>query len=950
MIKRPLFTPTFAKDLSMSADIATDLVLLQDSFSSASDEIKSLIVRITSEIDFVNKLSELHSEEAEAWRILSRKALDVVQGSVAGGKMDSIRDAVAEAEAILAPVAETAKSYTIWCVGHGHIDMNWMWSWPETVAVTNDTFSTVDHLMSEYPDFCYSQSQTSVYEIARKYNPQLFQRIKKRVAEGRWEPTACMWVEGDKNLAGGESLCRHLLYTRQFMEEHFGLKPADILIDWEPDTFGHAHTIPHFLARAGVRRYYFCRGGADPKPSVFWWEGPDGSRVLCYREITWYNWEIRPELTNHLVAFAKETGLRAWMNVYGVGDHGGGPTREHIEWAHRMDSWPVFPSIKLSTTKPFYELLERNSAKWEVLKRELNFEFTGCYTTQTSIKRNNRFAEQLLYQAEAASSLAWLETAQEYPETALREGWINTLFSQFHDILPGSCVRPSREYNSGQYQETAAGAGMALTNSLRAVASEIDTTYFGASGATGSPAKTIGGGAGFESGMGAVSGYDGGSSDVRPFVVYNLNGWERSEVVIATVWNSGWKDVVVQDDAGNRFLGQIVEKGGYWGHEFVKVAFPALKISASGYRVFALTQGHAPVAACALAHVEHGAENEYFRLEMDWNTGGIKSLVEKGSGRDLAIPGRPMGLLEYAVERHHGMSAWVIGDIQASKFLGEITSLEEKRGPYQISFVAKAKVNESRITIETIVRAGCPLVEVVISANWLERGGPDAGVPSLRFHVPVNVESDSALFETPYGTVRRTLTAGEEVPSQRWVDLSGKNAGVTVVNDSKYGHAIDGRSVRTTLIRSAYDPDPLPEVGEQRIRMGVLPHGADWKASAATRAGVDFNQPLVVVGTGVHSGRLPNNASFLSVDEPNIILAAVKRSEDGEAIIVRFYETDGSRTDAHVRFGAFLALSEVAAVDLLERATEGRVERNGNTIRVEVPPFGISSLKVLFAK
>jgi len=132
--------------------------------------------------------------------------------------------------------------------------------------------------------------------------------------------------------------------------------------------------------------------------------------------------------------------------------------------------------------------------------------------------------------------------------------------------------------------------------------------------------------------------------------------------------------------------------------------------------------------------------------------------------------------------------------------------------------------------------------------------------------------------------------------------------------------------------------------------MGVLPHGADWKASAATRAGVDFNQPLVVVGTGVHSGRLPNNASFLSVDEPNIVLAAVKRSEDGGAIIVRVYETDGCRTDAHVRFGTFLAVSEVNAVDLLERTTTDRVERDGNTIRVEVPPFGISSLRVSFAK
>jgi alpha-mannosidase len=162
--------------------------------------------------------------------------------------------------------------------------MNWMWPWPETVAVTNDTFTTVLKLMDEFPDFRFTQSQASVYALTKKYNPELFEQIRKRVAERRWEVAAVHWVEGDKNLASGEALAHHLLYTRQFVKEHFGLEPEDSAIDWEPDTFGHAETMPAIVARAGVRHYYMCRGGSFEKPPVFQWEAPDGSRVLVNYE------------------------------------------------------------------------------------------------------------------------------------------------------------------------------------------------------------------------------------------------------------------------------------------------------------------------------------------------------------------------------------------------------------------------------------------------------------------------------------------------------------------------------------------------------------------------------------------------------------------------------------------------------------------------------------------
>ncbi|HPS53441.1 MAG TPA: alpha-mannosidase, partial [Phycisphaerae bacterium] len=290
-----------------------------DFFNQSRDVVR----RLESEIEFAELFAKL--QKKNTWDKMVIKAAAVLAAAVKTENLKELKKAAGEIESLLAPVGKIAKKYTCWCVGHGHMDMNWMWNWAETVAATNDMFITVLKLMEEFPEFRFSQSQTSVYEIARKYNPELFARIKQRVAEGRWEITASEWVEGDKNLASGESLVRHMLYTRRYMAEHFGLTPDDVSIAWNPDTFGHAHTIPMIYTRGGVQRYYMCRGGESPKPPVFWWSGPDGSRLLVNLEHTWYNDTLGPHNIKGLLSFCEKTGLKDWMLVYGIGDHGGGP-------------------------------------------------------------------------------------------------------------------------------------------------------------------------------------------------------------------------------------------------------------------------------------------------------------------------------------------------------------------------------------------------------------------------------------------------------------------------------------------------------------------------------------------------------------------------------------------------------------------------------------------------
>ena len=227
--------------------------------------------RFAAELAFAEGLAELHPHRAGRWKGLIGKARDLVAQAEATGKAQQVVKAVADAERdILAPIAKLAKTYTIHCVGHAHIDMNWQWSWPETVACVNDTFTTVLKLMERFPRFCFTQSQAAVYDIVRRYNPPMLEKIRRRIAEGRWEVAAVQWVEGDKNMASGESLARHLLYTRRFLREHLGLSPEDVPLDWEPDTSGHAATIPSIISRGGARWYYPCRGGRFDKPPVFW--------------------------------------------------------------------------------------------------------------------------------------------------------------------------------------------------------------------------------------------------------------------------------------------------------------------------------------------------------------------------------------------------------------------------------------------------------------------------------------------------------------------------------------------------------------------------------------------------------------------------------------------------------------------------------------------------------
>ena len=945
---------------------------------------REMLDRLKGELDFARKLAAGFPKQRAEWEGLILKAAAAFQQAVADGV--GAGPAVAGAEEVLKPLGAAAKQFTIHCVGHAHIDMNWMWNWPETVACVNDTFSTVERLMDEFPAFRFSQSQASVYQIMKDYLPELYAKVKKRVAQGRWEVTASQWVEGDKNMASGEIICRHLLYTKRFFKREFGLPYDAVKMDWEPDTFGHMHTLPGLLNAGGVRRYYFHRSAEGPE--LFWWQGKDGSRVLAFDDRRrGYNGSFNEWLPGRIVEFHKETGLKDYLFVYGVGDHGGGPTRRDLVRALKMNEWPVFPNVKLSTTDAFYSIAEK-ARNLPVVDAEMNYVFEGCYTAQSSVKRANRGSENALVEAEWAAVLARGLVRMPYPAQELHAAWRDAMFNQFHDILPGSGVHATYEYAQGLYQNILAATTMVKTRALRAIATQVDTVALGGGGGKFEGAGSrvgpgLGGGPGDVPRDGAITRRGPGGVGADPVVVFNPHAWPRTELVALRIWDRGYPDhqIAVRDDAARTFPAQVIERGNYWGHEFIGVAFPAREVPGLGYRSFSVIRAAEPGKAEGTSGDRKGViENEFLRVVVGQDTGAIVHLTDKKSGVDFVPPGGRIGVLEYLLEAPHAMTAWIIGQIvKRVPFVSGATLECPHNGPHLAAVRTHHKFNDSRFSLLISVAAGVPRVDFQLDVDWLERGSPEIGVPMLRVNFPLAVAKGVATFECANGHVERTRNPKQltsftrqllgqyfsnnqpvdpspgDVPAQKWMDLTGMQGkrsepvGVSLLNDSKYGHYVDGNLMALTLLRSSYDPDPLPELGHHTIRFALVPHVGKYTASDATRAGYAFNVPLNPVPTTVQGGKLPVRKGFGEVLTPNVMVSGLKKAEDSGALIVRLYEMEGRATTARVRLDEALAPAKATAVetDALEQPLKENTARFGKgVLSVKIPAFGMATVRI----
>jgi len=906
------------------------------------------------------------------WRDLISKAVEHTMAGISSGGAVNIDKIVKESEEIMAPIGKAAKDYTMHLCGHAHIDMNYLWDWPETVSVARDTFTTIDNLMDEFPEFKFSQSQASLYAAMERYCPKIFEMIKRRIEEGRWEVTASSWVEADRNLSSGESMCRHLLYTRAYFKERFGIEPEDVKIDWSPDTFGQAWTVPSVLSRGGISRCYIFRTG--PGPCIFRWRSPDGSEITVFHEKdSSYSGDIEPTLIAELFnSYIRATGLKDYLYVYGVGDHGGGPTRRDLRKYMEIKDWPIFPTVKLSTHDAFFTAIENANPDLPVVDADLNFTFEGCYTSQSNIKRANRVSEIILPEAETASIIAGAFCDVDYPSENLLTAWRNTLFNQFHDVLPGSGIHATYEYSQGFFQDIRAVADNARTMALRELIARIDTSFVNI-GCDGSDVgENLGAGAGDPVIPGGVSSRGAGSPGSEPVIIYNSKPWPRSEVVNVRVWDKPLKDdsVIVRDAQGNKMRGQVMDRGWFRHHNFVTVAFKA-DVPALGYKTYAVedyiltghkddsvevTTGKAEIAKhlpvgteTTILELSEGTvmENQRLKVEIDLASGAVKHLIDKQTGFDYVPKGELLGLLEICKEAHRGMSAWTIGQITKITPLMNGQTKITQRGPNRVSMKTEHTYGDSRISVEIGLDTDSRMIDFTVESRWVEICTPETGVTMLRAAFPVNVKDGIPTYEIPFGSQRRVQSI-QEIPALKWADLSDYKNGITLVNDCKYGHSCNDNTLRLTLLRATYDPDPIPEVGDHKIRFGVIAHQGTCDVTQATRAGEEFNTYMSILSGTVHEGALPPEKSFVEVITPNVFVSAIKKAEDSDDLIIRMFESEGRDTQAKIRISDIVKPGAKAVeTDILERPLpDNTASMDGDILTVKVPKYGQCSVRI----
>lgn len=885
-------------------------------------------------------------------RAWERAAATLPLDALAANDWPTWHAGAAAARTQLAPFADEAKRYTAYVVAHSHIDMNWLWPMAETVDVCRRDFSTMDRLMEKYPDYHFSQSQAATYAMTEAADPALFERIRARVAEGRWEVTANTWVENDLNMAAGEAMARQMLHARRFDKARFGVDPV---ICWEPDTFGHPATIPQLLAQAGIKYYYFCRAGR--RHPLFWWEGPDGSRVLGVQDPGGYNGEITPSnIAGATIAFTQPSGIHAGLYVFGAGDHGGGGTARDIEAARRLDGEPFLPRVRMSSATSFYDAalaeleslhaLDRGQKAGyhlglPVVRGELNTVFEGCYTSHGDIKRLNRNAENTLLTAETAATLATVLTGAQYPAAALAEAWQTACFHQFHDILCGCAIGVTYREADERLSAVLDTAGQVTQAALAGLAAAADTGPGG----------------------------DGiGIAGIR-IAVFNPLAWERDDVVrVPVAAFDGEIPEGLLDDQGEFVPIQLCP-----GPEAANdLLFVARQVPALGLRVYRPADPQtADIGVVADARA-HTLDNGILRLRVNSQSGALDQLVDHEAGRDVAGPWAGWGpeakvnagmlnRLQILWEQPHPMSAWNIGDITRIDNLltgAEVRVVES--GPVAGVIEIKRRFLNSTFAQYVHLYRGLRRVEFETIVDWHERGSAHRDAPMLRTTFAPFLRGTSATFEIPFGAVSRPAD-GREVPALRWADVSeneppgtrstrGRAAeppayGVSLLNDCKYGYQAHGNTLGLTLVRASYEPDNNPDEGLHRFTYALYPHAGDWRTAGTIRRAAELNQPLVAAVTSAHGGTLKPGQPWLAVDSDAAVVSAVKLAEDqpadGHAVVVRVYEPYGQPAD--VTLQPSWTVNGIAAADPLERQGPAQ-PATGEGVRLALRAYGIQTV------
>jgi alpha-mannosidase len=817
----------------------------------------------------------------------------------------------------------------IWLTGHAHIDLAWLWPLEETRRKARRTFYTVTGLIDRYPDFHFNQSSAQVYSWIEQDDPALFEKIRTQVKAGRWEPIGGMWVEPDGNLLSGESWVRQLLFGQRFFESRFGRR---VNVAWLPDSFGFNGSLPQLLVSAGIPFFFTHKlswSERNPFPyNLYWWEGIDGTRVLAHsfnNPDSGYNARLTaPEVGETWQNFIGKQIHDTTLLSFGYGDGGGGPSEEMLERYSRLRTCPGLPDLKMGLVADFYKeiaatpradglpdvasgsLDDRTKSGVPVWVGEKYLEYhRATFTTQAKVKLFHRQLEQALVEAETAAALAFIWNGRGYPVEELTSLWQTLLLHQFHDILPGSSIHSV--YEAAHQQLTAAleEAAKLREDVLRLSEPSDERLALANEGA-----KSAG------------------------YLVWNLQLHDRPFFAEMT-GASGKTPAGFSIQARPLLTQQLANRTLLLGDSDTSV--PSMSAVALG------SERGTSAARPFLTVTSRQIENQDLRITLNQD-GTVESIYDKTFEREV-LAGRGNQLWLFTdVPRQ--FDAWDIDETYTDEGT-ELLAVAEpelvEEGPIRAALRVVRRYEAIEIIQDYRLTAHSRRFEIATKVKWHGRRR------LLRAIFPLAIHTHEVWSETAFGAVARPNhrntpwdQARFEIPVHRWADLSEPGYGVSLLNNGKYGYSARGNVLGISLLRGPIYPDPYADEGEHEFVYALYPHAGDWRNGTVQEA-EEMHSPLRIVpasGSGW--------PSLFRFTEESPRLAALKKAEESEAIILRLYEPHGGRGKTTIETA--LPLQKAAIVNILEDETQELTIDDERRITFEFKPFQVISLKLVFKR
>lgn len=872
-------------------------------------------------------------------------------------------------------------------IGQSHIDIAWLWPMRETVRKTSRTFSSMHTLMEEYPDFNYAQSQPLLFEFLKNNDPVLYEKVRTRIAEGRWELVGGMWVEPDLNIPSGESLMRQMLYGQHFYRKEFHRTSE---IEWLPDTFGYCASLPQILKHGGIKYFMTTKLGWNDTNrfpyDLFHWVGIDGTAMLSYLNHGVNEHTTPEDVDTHWQSYREKSVHNEQMLLYGHGDGGGGVTREMLEYIERSDLMVGQPVSNYSTASAFFHGITEAKPPLPAWQGDLYLELhRGTYTTHSRNKRSNRQAEVLYREAEmwqVMASVHMEEQLAQQQQHRLQHGWKLILQNQFHDIIPGSAITESYVTSTQEYKQVMEIGESVLKAAMKQVA-------VGAGQRAGARARQ-------QISNSPVPSVQ-RQEALQPYVVFNSLGWERDMLVDISLdllldSVNQQQTIVVYDEQGIRSdayvqvvqsnesdrvesnqsnRDQTIEAKGN-SSSIAKVYVQ--NVPALGYKtIWVGTVGMDENIEGVTKDKEDVFDNDLDRISSkqdtlslgdSWETeyyhitfntrGEITSLFDKVAQREIVVSGERANRFYFFHDRPTLWDAWDIDDRYEKQPAGEVTLLDKQliaTGSIQDVLRFHWRIGNSEIVQDMILYHHEAKIDFKTHVKWNEAH------KLLKVGFPIDVVTTKATYEIPFGALERSThrntsweQAQYEVCGHRFVDVSEHGYGVSLLNDCKYGYDVRGSTIRLSLLRAPKWPDVTADLGEHDFTYSLYPHRGDWRAAHTLRKAVELNQQSFVnaaykmeEGTA-KDNKAPGIDSLADFNSNHVIVDTIKPTEDGKGYILRFYESSGGRETVSLMWKQPFASAWLS--NALEDELEQLEPDKNRTLHLQFAPFEIKSIRL----